>query len=213
MFARRYVPVHCPLWALTEDVVIADEDSGCLTVKTPARKVRIDDTSDLVRQSLYRMTLGPVALENVSGLADAYARWRSGASGDCEAWHRLRRVLDELSGNVIASLALGGGHPLLSAVPRRPVERFAFPHMSERAAARRARHSSLNANRSCATVTAYSASYAVELSPPATTVAHALGTGDDTPISKIAADTQLSTPIVADIVAYLAAAGVAIIDQ
>ncbi|WP_106396538.1 hypothetical protein [Actinocorallia populi] len=93
-----------PLWSLTADVELKDD--GGLVACTRWGDIRIDDDREVIRNSLRRMTLGPVRLENVPGLEDAYLGWRTGdRRPDC-AWSAVRRVLDKLTGCVVASLEL-----------------------------------------------------------------------------------------------------------
>ena len=94
-----------PFWSLTADVELKDGDGG-LVARTRWGDVRIEDRGATVHEALERMTMGPVRLENVSGLRRAYGSWRSGAQETCAEWQQLRLVMDLLAGCVIASLDL-----------------------------------------------------------------------------------------------------------
>src|SRR6185437_9061990 len=84
--------------------------------------------SEPVRDALYRMSLGPISLENVSGI-------RNGPFGDAEAPSdtqspyppvriQLEKVLSRLQPLIIRSLGMETGQPLLSVVPMTPLSRF-----------------------------------------------------------------------------------------
>src|SRR2546430_860533 len=90
------------LWSLCEDVLVESGlDHDPIVVVTRWGETRIDDPGKLVRESLRRMSFGPISLENVLPPEDA-----PGGSTLSRAAGRaaLRRVLAELSGSVVHSL-------------------------------------------------------------------------------------------------------------
>jgi len=95
------------LWSLREDVLVEDGlDRDRLVVVSRWGEIVIDGADPLVRESLGRMSLGPISLENV----------RAGAKNILE-WANVHRVLAQLSGSVVRSLNLPDEGLLLSAVP------------------------------------------------------------------------------------------------
>jgi SagB-type dehydrogenase family enzyme len=102
------VPQRVWLWSLSEDVLVEVAPEGDqLLAFTQWGEVRFDDAGPVVRESLQRMSLGPVALENLPVR-------RSGP----EPWQQLLLVLELLGNCVVVSLRLDDQPvPLLSAVP------------------------------------------------------------------------------------------------
>src|SRR5262245_14157039 len=96
------------LWSLRENVLVeGDSEHDRLVVVTPWGETRIDAPGELVRESLRRMSLGPISLENVLSI--------EGSAGELA---RLREVLELLNDSIVHSLGLRDGDgPLLSAVP------------------------------------------------------------------------------------------------
>jgi SagB-type dehydrogenase family enzyme len=101
------------LWSLREDVQIELESDGdVLRVHSRWGSVTIRRPSETVLEALYRMSLGPVSLENVTDVRDGPERMQ------------LDRVLRQLQPLIIRSLGLETGQPLLSVVPMTPRSRF-----------------------------------------------------------------------------------------
>lgn len=117
------------LWSLDEGVQVELESGGSLLrVRSRWGDVTIRHPSEPVRDALYRMSLGPISLENVSGI-------RNGPFGDAEAPSdtqspyppvriQLEKVLSRLQPLIIRSLGMETGQPLLSVVPMTPLSRF-----------------------------------------------------------------------------------------
>jgi SagB-type dehydrogenase family enzyme len=101
------------LWSLREDVEVEQNDhDNILRIRSRWGTVTIQRPSGTVRDALYRMTLGPVSLDNVTG-----------AGNDTERM-QLDQVLRQLQPLIIRSLGLETGQPLLSVVPMTPRARF-----------------------------------------------------------------------------------------
>jgi SagB-type dehydrogenase family enzyme len=107
---------HTELWSLRDDVSL-DAGSGDAPLRLSGRwgEVAIARPSGDIRELLARMRLGPISLENVSGVR-----------GDDRATvlARLHRVLDHLQPLVIRTLARETGQPLISVVPITSRSRF-----------------------------------------------------------------------------------------
>src|SRR5436190_15329463 len=90
------IPARLRLWSLREDVLVeVAPDGDHLVVFTRWGEIRIEDTSPMVREALRRMSLGPVAVENLPALRESYRLWRSGRTdASVEPWRRLSRVLE-----------------------------------------------------------------------------------------------------------------------
>src|SRR2546430_5198240 len=104
------------LWSLREDVLVeADPDIGRVVVINRWGETRIDDADEIVRESLRRMSLGPISLDNVLPPENPGPSTTDERRAE---WDRLGQVLDVLSGSVVHSLGMYDGEgPLLSAGP------------------------------------------------------------------------------------------------
>src|SRR2546430_8857816 len=104
------------LWSLREDVLVeADPDIGRVVVINRWGETRIDDADEIVRESLRRMSLGPISLDNVLPPENPGPSTTDERRAE---WDRLGRALDVLSGSVVHSLGMYDGEgPLFSAVP------------------------------------------------------------------------------------------------
>jgi SagB-type dehydrogenase family enzyme len=100
------------LWSLREDVRVSREE-GPLRLRSQWGDVTIERPSPVVREALRRMRLGPVSLENVTGPEPTEV-----------ARARLYAVLDRIQPLVIRTLGFETGQPLLSVVPLTPQARF-----------------------------------------------------------------------------------------
>jgi SagB-type dehydrogenase family enzyme len=115
------------LWSLHEDVQVELESSeNLLRVRSRWGDITIRHPSEPLRDALYRMTLGPISLDNVTGmpngasLADAEAP----SARYSPARIQLAKVLDRLQPLIIRSLGMKSGQPLLSVVPMTARARF-----------------------------------------------------------------------------------------
>jgi SagB-type dehydrogenase family enzyme len=101
------------LWSLREDVQVEEESHGdVLRIRSRWGTVTIQRPSETVREALYRMSLGPVSLENVTDAQNGPERIQ------------LDQVLSQLQPLIIRSLGLETGQLLLSVVPMTPRSRF-----------------------------------------------------------------------------------------
>ncbi|GAB2840399.1 hypothetical protein [Lentzea nigeriaca] len=203
-----HVPSGRPLWSLLEDVVVDnDVDGRALTVRGRWGDIVVADPNPVVREALRRMTLGPVALENIWPLNENFARWKAG-SGPCAEWQRLKRTLDQLGGVVVPSLGhLDGAGPILSVIAVAHDAIFTLPHVDEDQPVRLRPEAVIEGLNGDQVLVVPGLRYQVVLHrEPATAVAKALLAGDTT-IAEISDSLQLDRPVVADVVAYLTGAG------
>ena len=196
------IPETVRLWSLTEDTLLEVGDDDTMVAITWWGEYELADISGPVRDSLSRMVLGPVSMGNLA----------SSASGGAEAWAgALRKVLNRLSGSVVHSLALNDGRgPLLSAVPVTQSPVFpAGPALSDRLI-KLSRFSAMRPDGGRLLLESPRARYRVALlRPPAVAVASSLA-GPVT-VAQVVAATGLAEPVVTDVVAFLVAAGVALV--
>ncbi|GAA4421436.1 SagB/ThcOx family dehydrogenase [Actinokineospora soli] len=96
------------LWSLSEDALVeGDPGDDHVVVITRWGETKIDDADGRARESLRRMSLGPISLDNVLENGDS-----------AREWERINEVLDKLGGSVVHSLGTtSGGAPMLSVVP------------------------------------------------------------------------------------------------
>lgn len=203
--------VHRPagrmLWSLIESATVCRSRRGRIAVDGMWGAVEPSDQDAPVPEVLQRMTLGPVALDNVSALHDDHVRWRAGAP-HLLAWPRIKSLFDELGGYVVPSLAdHGGGPPLLSLVPTGPIASFRMPVMTGitrfQAAAAAYRYAGADGPVLHGPGLAYEA--VLHRREPHL-VAATLLAGPATR-AEIAAATGVAESMVEDVLAYLAAAG------
>ncbi len=189
------------LWSLREDVLVEDAPGQeRLVVITQWGEVVIHPVDETVRESLRRMSLGPVSLENV--LTPRRGVRRDGTN--------LRQVLNQLSGSVVRSLGLSDGEaPLLSAVPVTRHAALHLPRIEARSPIRLSRFTIMRAHGDELMLESPLAEYDVLLHRhlAAQTVAALAGV---TSAPEIAELLRLSTDLVADILAYLVGTGVAL---
>lgn len=101
------------LWSLREDVSVeAETDDGPVLLRGRWGDVTVQRPSRLAREVLSRMRLGPISLENAIGTSHTAQR------------AELYRLLDRLQPLIVRSLRLPAGEPLLSVVPLTPRSRF-----------------------------------------------------------------------------------------
>lgn len=203
MDSDRRATARIHLWSLSEDVLVEEDAAAARTlVITKWAEVELNGVDDAVLESLRRMTLGPVSLAN------ALAHGDDDGSGH---WTNVRRVLDQLSGSVVRSLALSDGErPLLSAVP---VSRNAFLELVEIPHDRPVRLSRFAAIRTSGTdlvVESPLAQFDVVLHRPLARYA-ITGLAGVVTIATLAGGLHALPGAVADMVAYLVAAGVVVV--
>jgi SagB-type dehydrogenase family enzyme len=184
------------LWSLREDVLVeADPGVDRLVVITRWGETRIDDANETVRESLRRMSLGPISLDNV--LAKR--------SGD---WASLHRVLDLLSGSVVHSLGMSDGdRPLLSAFPIVRSAAFRLPEIQPNQPVRLSRFAAMRPVDGELLLESPLARFQVLLHRELAARVVAAVSAPLT-ISEVAAGLNIAEPVVADVVAYLIAAGI-----
>ena len=202
---QSHIPTGRPLWSLLEDAFV-DEGAEHLTVHGRWGAIQLADTSPIVREALHRMSLGPVALENISALHDNFVRWKTG-SGPCLVWRRLKNTLDQLGGCVVPSLGMDdGAGPILSVVAVTGDAVFTLPHIEDDEAVTMRPGTEIERLNGDQALTCVGQQYqAILHSAPATEIAKSL-LGGETTITHIADALQISRTLVADVVAYLAGA-------
>lgn len=218
-FDGRADATRLRLWSLREDVLVeVDPEHDRLLVITRWGETRIDDVGDMVRESLRRMSLGPIALENVlppenpaggSTLSSAAGQ----ATESSREWARLGWVLDALSGSVVHTLGLRDGQgPLLSAVPISRNASFRLPDVDQGQPVRLSRFAAMRASNGELLLESPLAGYQVTLHRPlASQVVTALS-ASTTP-REVAATLDVAKGVVSDIVAYLVGAGIVLLGE
>lgn len=114
------------LWSLRDDVSVeADPVRDPVRLRGRWGDITIWRSSRLVRETVYRMSLGPVSLENAASTAAMPA---GGTYRDADQLRAqlagLHSVLERLQPLIIRSLATESGQPLLSVVPLTLRSRF-----------------------------------------------------------------------------------------
>ncbi|WP_112263586.1 hypothetical protein [Lentzea terrae] len=207
---QSHIPAGRPLWSLLEDAIV-DEGTEHLTVHGRWGAIEIADTSPLVREALHRMSLGPVALENISVLHENFVRWKTG-SGPCLVWRKLKNTLDLLGGCVVPSLGLDdGAGPILSVVAVTRDAVFTLPHIEDDQVVTMRPRTEIERLNGDQALACPGLAYQVILhSAPATEIAKSL-LDAETSITAVAEALQLEKTLVADVVAYLAGAGLVVV--
>ena len=199
------------LWSLSEDVLVeAAPEGDHLLAFTQWGEVRIDDVSPVVRESLTRMSLGPVSLENLPMLraAEQVTEVSRGPALEIEQWRRLLRVLELLGNCVVQSLGLDDeAGPLLSVAPVSRRARFLVaPVLDVATPIRLSRFVSMRSGGGELLLESPLAQHRVVLHRPlAAWVAGALCR--PTTIADLSTLLKIAVPVVADIVGYLVACG------
>jgi SagB-type dehydrogenase family enzyme len=197
------------LWSLREDVLVeADPDHNRLVVITRWGETRIDDVDYVVRESLRRMSLGPVSLDNVLPPDSS----GTGHERDDE-WARLADVLNLLSGSVAHSLGMHDGEgPLLSAVPVARNASFNLSAIEVDKPVKLSKFAAMRAVDDELVLESPLAAYQVILHrQESTRVVAALSSACT--ISDMAQSLAIPQPIVADILAYLVATGIVLLGE
>ncbi|MFC4947376.1 hypothetical protein [Pseudonocardia sp. GCM10023141] len=188
-----------PLWSLAEDARVDDDP---LTVRGRWGAVPIADPRPPVREALRRMSLGPVALENIALLRHGYAR------------RRFEATLQRLGGYVVPSLGGADGiGPVLSVIAVVPDAVFVPPPIARAAVVALRRGCLFDRRADECVLTCPGRAYQVVLHrPAAVAVVGALGSGPR-PIGEIAAAADVDPRDAADVAAYLCGAGVAVLGE
>ncbi|MET9229875.1 hypothetical protein [Lentzea sp. NPDC003310] len=209
---QSHVPAGRPLWSLLEDAFV-DEGAEHLAVHGRWGVIEIADTSPLVREALHRMSLGPVALENISALHENFVRWKSG-SGPCLIWRKLKNTLDQLGGCLVPSLGLNdGAGPILSLVAVTRDAVFALPHIGDDEVVTMRPGTEVERLNGDQALTCPGLAYqAILHSAPATEIAKSLLHTEST-INQLAGSLQVDRTLVADVVAYLAGADLVVVQR
>ncbi|MEV4058297.1 SagB/ThcOx family dehydrogenase [Amycolatopsis sp. NPDC049688] len=197
------IPETVRLWSLTEDTLLeAGDDDDTVVAITWWGEYELAGVPGPVRESLSRMVLGPVSMGNLT----------SSAGGGANAWAgALRKVLNRLSGSVVHSLALNDGRgPVLSAIPVTPSPVFPTDPVPPGRLIKLSRFSAMRPEDGGLLLESPRARYRVALLRPlAVTVASSLA-GPVT-VAQVAEATGLAEPLVADVAAFLVAAGVVLV--
>ena len=117
------------LWSLREDVRLeGDPVRQLVRLRGRWGDITIPRPSPLVRETLNRMGLGPVSLENAASAAVTPAGETSGETDEARAQlaalAELHDVLEHLQPLIVRSLAQESGQPLLSVIPLTMRSRF-----------------------------------------------------------------------------------------
>ncbi|WP_410623553.1 SagB/ThcOx family dehydrogenase [Amycolatopsis sp. cmx-8-4] len=195
-------PETVRLWSLSEDTLLEAGEDDTLVAITWWGEYELASIPEAVRESLSRLLLGPVSMANLA----------SSARGGAETWAgTLRRVLNRLAGSVVHSLALNDGRgPLLSAIPVTQFPVFQAEPVPPGRLVKLSRFSAMRPDGGGLLLESPRARYRVALlRPPAMLVVSSLA-GPVT-VAQVAETTGLAEPVVADIVAFLVAAGVALL--
>ncbi|MBO1413063.1 hypothetical protein [Streptomyces sp. FH025] len=191
------------LRSLREDVVLDSGPDG-LRVRTPGGgEVRVRGAGRLVRELLWRMSLGPVLLENV---LDA-GPWPEEELAEAE------RVLAALGDLVIHSLAVDGFRVLLSVVPTERGSSFRPSPILPEAPLRLSRFAVLRTDGTDFLLESPRAPYRVELHRPEALYALGSLARAALPSKASAASAARSIPsvVVLGVLRYLVAAGMLVV--
>jgi SagB-type dehydrogenase family enzyme len=178
-----------PLWSFREDVAIEATEIG-LNILTRWGEVRVDRPTAAIEDSLRRMTLGPVALANVTDLD----------------WADLCEVFRRMPGCVVHSLGLrNSATPLLSATPVTQKARFELPAFTATASIRLSRFAFLRDRAGEMMLESPLSHHRVVLHRPlASWVVGALGRTTTT--ADVARAVNLTMTLVTEVIGYLTAA-------
>ncbi|HEU0288133.1 MAG TPA: SagB family peptide dehydrogenase [Nocardioidaceae bacterium] len=202
MNARRSRgPSRSRLWSLSEHTLVEDlPESDQLVVLTRWGEIVIEDRSPVVAESLQRMSLGPIHLENVPTLA-------RDPHGDPA--HQLSHVLERLGCCVVQSLGLDADTgPMLSVVPVTREARFWDPpHVEPDRPIVLSRFATIRPGKGSLLLESPLTDFSVVLHrPKAAYVVSALAQA--TSIEGLRSQTILAEPVLADLVSYLVASGI-----
>lgn len=204
-------PERIRLWSLREDALVESGSEDQLLVFTRWGDVEIDDPSPVVREWLYRMSLGPVSLENLLP-AQRGGNHDRPVEDDPEYW-RVQSVLEKLGSCVVHSLGLADmGGPLLSAVPISRQANFVLPEIDSGHPVRLSRFAAMRASDGEVVLESPLARHRVVFHRSlATRVVGSLGKA--TTVADLAPALDVAESLVADIVTYVAAVGMIVCSE
>ncbi|MGX7828617.1 SagB family peptide dehydrogenase [Actinokineospora sp. 24-640] len=190
---------------MSEDVLVeGDEGNDHVVVITRWGEIKIDDPDGTARESLNRMSLGPVSLDNVVSEKNDTA---------AEKWVRLDRVLAKLGGSVVHSLgAPSGGAPMLSVVPVARDAAFALAEVDPTMPVRLSRFAALRSSDGELLVESPLARFQVVLHRRMVSRV-VVATCAATTIAELALGLDIEQDVVADIVTYLVATGIVLLGR
>ncbi|MEV4666014.1 SagB family peptide dehydrogenase [Micromonospora echinofusca] len=185
------------LWSFRDDVTIETAEDGGLTVLSRWGDVPVGRPAPSVEEVLHRMTYGPVALGNVAGL-DGRA---------------LRAVFDRLPGRIVRSLGSRDSPvPLLSVQPVSPLGALELPEVAGDRPLRLSRFAFAHQRDGELVIESPLSHHRVVLHrPQAALVLGALPRATTT--VEVARRVDLALPVVADVVAHLAGAGMVVLGE
>ena len=189
--------VSLPLWSFRDDVVIEPTAGGGLVILTRWGDVTVDSPAPATADCLQRMTLGPVALTNVTDLDR----------------DELHKVFMRLPGCVVRSLGLrNSATPLLSATPISPRGVLELPELAASLPIRLSRFAFVRESEGELLLESPLSHHRVVLHRPlATWVVGSLRRG--TTSADIAQGINVAQSLVTEIVSYLAATGMVVIGE
>jgi SagB-type dehydrogenase family enzyme len=203
MAAGGSVAARIRLWSLREDVLVeahADEDR--IVVVTRWGETRVDQPGALLRESLRRMSFGPISLANVLFTEEP------GESGRAREWARLWGVLETLSGSVVHSLGLSDGEgPVLSVIPLVRSATFRLTAIDPDRPARLSRFAAMRARDGEMLLESPLSQYEVVLHRRVAASVAALLSAP-IPTTELAEVLNEDPAVLAEILAYLAATGI-----
>jgi SagB-type dehydrogenase family enzyme len=203
-------PERIRLWSLREDALVENGADDQLLVFTRWGDVEIEDPSPVVREWLYRMSLGPVSLENL--LPSRQDNNHRPVEDDPE-YDRVRGVLEKLGSCVVHSLGLADmGGPLLSAVPISRQASFELPVIDADHPVRLSRFAAMRASDGEIVLESPLARHRVVFHRSlATRVIGSLGKA--TTVADLAPALDVAESLVSDIVTYVAAVGMIVFSE
>ncbi|MET0233360.1 MAG: SagB family peptide dehydrogenase [Kibdelosporangium sp.] len=203
-------PDRIRLWSLREDALVESGSDDQLLVFTRWGDIEIEDPTPVVREWLYRMSLGPVSLENLlPPRQDNHLR----PVEDDPEYGRVRGVLEKLGSCVVHSLGLADmGGPLLSAVPISRQANFELPVIDADHPVRLSRFAAMRASDGEVVLESPLARHRVVFHRSlATRVVGSLGKA--TTVADLAPALDIAESLVADIVTYVAAVGMIVFSE
>ncbi|HEY5820463.1 MAG TPA: hypothetical protein VIT20_00715 [Propionibacteriaceae bacterium] len=203
---RSFVPHGRLLWALTPDAVLSEEASDA-TVSGLWGSVTLHSPPEVTLEALRRMTLGPVALENVDDLRQDFLGWSTESEAGCRTWSSVKEALNALGGYVVPSLALHDGLSPVMSMPATSLDRsFQVPYADPRTSVQLADGATITDDGTIFTLSAPDrASKALLYRWPAKDVVQAIAEAPGN-ATQIAATSRINSGLVHDVISLLLAA-------